>query len=317
MNFVIYFARSLAHKDTGHLFEDTTKWPIYRHFFQKLQASGFSVYLASFTDNFVKEDLFENPRIFNGESFEDFTGTVRADVLFDRSYSSHLPSTQLLPKTFNLPSFKQLCGDKITTHKLLGGFMPMNETLDGKSNLEQKLLTLSPDILYVIKPSRGIRGAGIFIDTPEKLLKGLPKTGYPYLLQEFINTQSGIPGITDSTHDLRFVSVNGSILLVALRTPAPGSLLANVAKGGSIKELPLSAVPNDILTTVQYIHSQIESHYPKGCYSMDFGYDADRKKVFLFELNDRIGFPRPGMPNAYRFAEELAESILRFSQTLS
>ena len=93
--------------------------------------------------------------------------------------------------------------------------------------------------------------------------------------------------------------------------------MANVAKGGSIKEIPLEKIPNDILDAVKKIHEHIEQLYPKSCYSMDFGYDANRRKVFLFELNDRIGFPRPSMPHATLFAEELAKSIVDVSQKKS
>lgn len=317
MNLVIYFAKTITTRDNTFLFKDNSKWPVYEKLFQSLAAHGISTYLASCTDHFLKEDIFCNPYFFNGKKFEPFEGTVKADILFDRSSSIHLPSVELIQKTFNAIPFKQLCGNKEKTYDLFHDFMPKTISVSTALELEEKLATLPEGPLFVIKPSFGIKGSGIKIDTSSNLLKEIPTEDYPYLLQEFVDTTKGVPAIASSVHDLRFVSANGKIILSALRVPAPGSLLANVAKGGSIKEIPLSNIPEDILETVKKIHSEVETLYPGSCYSMDFGYDATRKQTFLFELNDRIGFPGPSMPNAYHFAEELALSILDFSKKLS
>ncbi len=317
MNFIIYFARSIKGKDSRFLFEDTEKWPIYKAFFQKLQSFGFQVYLASFEDHFLEKDLFRNPLIFSGEEFISFSGDVSTDILFDRSYSSHTPSQELNTKTFNPVQFKRLCGNKEKTYQLLSKHMPNSWTHENSPSLQAALEELPERLLFVIKPALGIKGSGIYIDTAKNLLRNLPDKSYPYILQEFVDTTRGIPGVTSSVHDLRFVSCNGKIILAALRVPAPGSLLANVAKGGSIEEIPLKKIPENIVEVVSQIHERVEGLYPKSCYSMDFGYDVSRGKAFLFELNDRIGFPRPGMSNAYCFAEELALSILDFSKKLS
>jgi hypothetical protein len=317
MNFIFYYARPLVLSPEGMPFVESFKIPIYQRFFSTLQANGFTVYLASHEEHYSEDGFFQHPYIFNGDRFVESTLSVKAHVLFDRSFAGHLPPDELKTKTFNTLVFKQLCGNKNTTYSFLKDFMPLSQSCKTVAALQSELEISDPSTIFVIKPAHGIKGSGIFIDTPPHLLKHLPTTGYPYILQEFVDTRQGIPDITDSVHDLRFISTNGKIVLSALRTPAPGSLLANVAKGGSIREIPFSQISEGLLALVNIIHSQIESRYPGSCYSMDFGYDKGRAKWFLFELNDRIGFPRPDMPHANDFADQLAARVIDFAKEIS
>lgn len=310
MNLVIYYSKSFILDEDFSLFGGTEKLGTYLHLFQQLEANGFSTYIASLSD-YVGERNFVPSLKFSDGKFLPGKETVRADVLLDKSKGSHTPPEELIPITFNCLEFKKIASNKDRTALLFPEYVPSSEYAPNKEAL-QGLLALRPsEALLVIKPVNGIRGRGIFIDSSEKLLSSLPESGYPYLLQTFVDTSKGIPGITKTYHDIRFIVANGGIIMAALRTPPAGSLLANVALGGSIEEIDLSRIPENILVVATDIATRLEHLFPWQCYSIDFGIH-NQEKPYLFEINDRIGYPRDTMPSSKKFAEALCQSLLHF-----
>jgi glutathione synthase/RimK-type ligase-like ATP-grasp enzyme len=139
----------------------------------------------------------------------------------------------------------------------------------------------------VIKPLDLGGGKGIFIDIPEKL-KNIPKS-FPLLMQEFIDTSAGIPGITTGMHDLRVVLCNGEIIHSNIRTPGKGDKKANFSQGGSLKVIDPELLPEDLKYIVASIDFDL-SLYGERLYSLDFGLSADNEWK-LIELNARPGMP--------------------------
>lgn len=312
MNLVILFARTLKNNSTFIPHESNEKWGTYKHLFTVLQANGIEVFLGSVADNYVSEREFSRLLKFDGAQFTIFEEPVVADIVFDRSHSKYLPPAPLQDITFNVLEFKELCGNKTKTYERFGTHMPSSITVENESALRAYLETCSQNTPYVLKPAFGIKGSGIFIGKPSELATKAV-TRFPYLVQQFVDTSAGIPGIVSGVHDLRFVIANGSIILAALRQPPEGSLLSNVALGGSIREIPLREVPPAVLAVVQKIHTEIDPLFRNPCYSLDFG--LEKGTPYLFEINDRIGFPRDTMPSAKLFSEELAKSLIAFAQS--
>lgn len=306
MNIAFYYSQhSVPRFEPGTIFGTADKLPVYKNLLDNLRNQGVSVYFAC-SKNYCGEQYFTNTYLYDGTNFVLQTKKVKIDLLFDRSSARHIPPEEFLHKIYNSLAFKKLCNKKDTLF-LLGEYMSKSFSAQNPKELRALLEICDPKKKIVIKPGDGIRGQGIQIDTPNNILRNLPKLQYPYILQEFVDTSKGIEGISSSLHDLRIIAVNGKIIMAVLRTPPAGSLMANVALGGSIEEVPLAKIPTSIFKNIQKVFEKIESVHPGSFYSMDFG--VENGQPYLFELNDRIGFPRVSMPSADLMIEELVQKL--------
>jgi glutathione synthase/RimK-type ligase-like ATP-grasp enzyme len=151
-------------------------------------------------------------------------------------------------------------------------------------------------------------GQGIIIDYPENIAQADIQDDQEYILQEFVDTSGGIPGVIAGHHDLRVVIASGEIVLSHVRTPKEGSLLANVAQGGSIKEVAVKDIPESIITVVKKIQALIDKRFDYPLYSIDLGIQH-KETAFVFELNDQIGFPSEDMSAKKEFLDKILDSL--------
>ena len=131
------------------------------------------------------------------------------------------------------------------------------------------------------------------------------------ILQEFIDTKAGIPGVCDSYHDLRIAVMNGgAIALTHVRIPEPGSFIANYAQGATIRELSPADLPESVLALHRAVYETIAARFPDPMYTMDVGIGADGKPL-LFEINGATAFPWPEFVGKNFFIKNLAEHLER------
>lgn len=283
---------------------------VYHDFFKRGMARGFDMFIASGKENYTGPVIFKNAYRYNGDFFEPAAESLKVDAVFDRSGGMSFPTESISHKVLNNIYFKRLCNNKNETKKIIGKFMPKSVRIENKNELLEQLKSFPKTSLFVLKPAKGMCGKGIVIDYPEKIEQEILKDNHEYILQEFINTSAGIPGIIKGHHDLRIVIVNGKIILSHVRAPKNGSLLANVAQGGSIKEVPIKDIPKFIIDTVKKIQLLIDEKFDYPLYSIDLGIQ-DEKELFVFELNDQIGFPSEHMTAAGEFLEHTLDSLER------
>ncbi len=74
-----------------------------------------------------------------------------------------------------------------------------------------------------------------------------------------------------------------------VREPAPGKLLSNVAQGGSIRQIPLSQIPQAARALGFRVNAKMMD-IPDRVYCVDMGLH-DGKEWKLFELNAPPGMP--------------------------
>jgi glutathione synthase/RimK-type ligase-like ATP-grasp enzyme len=143
-----------------------------------------------------------------------------------------------------------------------------------------------PTEQVVCKPPVSYGGRDIFIG--RKTDAATSVFTYPVLLQEFVDTSAGIPGLTESHHDYRIILMNNEVLLTMIRTPPPGKIISNVMQGGTASIVPPDKRPDTPHRIAQEIDTAL-SQYGKRLYCIDciLGSDGEWK---LLELN-----PEPGM----------------------
>ncbi len=160
----------------------------------------------------------------------------------------------------------------------------------------------------VIKPVDGQEGKDVKISSEAELEKLKEEPQEPMIVQEFISTEEGIPGVTDKIHDLRVLIMNGEIVQVYVRTPREGKLISNVSKGGSLKEIEVEDLPADIVGIIGEVDKKLSIYQPR-IYSIDFGYSDNGPKIF--ELNSQPGLPYPKWVKYYKkWHQKLLETLL-------
>jgi glutathione synthase/RimK-type ligase-like ATP-grasp enzyme len=281
---------------------------------EALLAQGCECFIAGTRTHYLGRGMFSACRRYNAatHSWELCPATVEADVIFDRTPWLTQFDTIFEQRSVNPLALKVFGNDKFRMLTLFREYTKRFFLVESSADLTEVLKNFSPEDLVVAKPVNGIKGRGIFIEKAHSLPSLLPSLHEPYLLQEFIDTSKGIPNITSTHHDIRFAIANGKIILAALRTPQTGSLLANVAQGGSIEEIPLTALPQSLREQAERIKETLNTLFGPAYYSLDFG--VEQGTAYLFEVNDRIGFPRENMPHARLFAQELANALLAKAQ---
>jgi glutathione synthase/RimK-type ligase-like ATP-grasp enzyme len=303
---IMYFRKKKRGKDPFATFG--VKRSVYYYFFKLGSQLGFDMLIASGKDGHLENLQFKNLLRYRDGSFSKKSGEIQATAVLDRSGGLSFPPKAIGKRILNCLEFKKLCCDKNLTYAAIGKFMPQNFEISNKKELRKYLKKFNPTSLAVLKPARGMCGKDILIQKPDELSAAKLIPGKKYVLQEFIDTSDGISGITKGRHDLRIIIVEGRPVLAHVRTPKKGNLLANVAQGGKIKEIPLKKIPAQVLKTAKNIQKIIDKKYFYPLYSIDFGLDK-KGKPFVFELNDQIGFPREDMPGAKNFIEALVLSL--------
>lgn len=227
---------------------------------------------------------------------------IEVDLMYDKGHFVHDPHARLL----NDPEMDEICVNKWKTYEMFTEHCPFTAIIQSQKELHDALEAIQTE-LVVAKPLDGEEGHGVFIE-PASAITAKIQT-FPYLLQEFIDTSGGIPGIVEGTHDLRIICIGSEIVLCFVRTPPPGKLLANVAQGGRKIEIQIQDIPKEALL----LHSEVESvfsRFKRRVYSIDCGRSKDGTWKII-ELNSKPGATcrSEGKTNVH-FQESLADILL-------
>lgn len=303
---LVYFTKKEVAADPyAHIPE---RREIYWAIFREGRARGLDMYLG------VKPTIhhggmeFENVLFFTGERFELKEARVLFDAIYDRSPRKNFPSPDIDKKTLNSLAFKNLANNKDKTYELLQKFMPKTFAISSPEDFLEALSHFDKEEMAVFKPVDSFGGKGITITEAKNLSPALVAPNKKYILQKFVNTENGVPGITTLRHDLRVVIINGKPTMLQVRTPKPGGMLANMSQGGDAQEFPYKKTPISIQTIVNEVHSLIDKNFSFPMYSIDFGIDADGTP-YIFEINDQIGLKTITGENKKVFCKNLLDSL--------
>lgn len=202
-------------------------------------------------------------------------------------------------------------GDKAVSQQIVGSFMPPSLSLPATWSSDKRLSEVTEFVRQngraVVKPLRlnGARGLLFISETDVSTIDHIARDGEPYVLQQFIETNKGIPGFIEGRHDLRIFICRGKMIAGALRQPEAGGLVSNTAQGGTIQFFGLEELPKG---AVEYCKKVLDIlHLPVYSFvSLDFFFGNGR--WYLIEINDQ-----PGIPARYqnkRVATTLQRSLV-------
>lgn len=232
-------------------------------------------------------DILIAPSTFSGalriaDGWTRVEGPIAVDAIFNKSLSPFKPEDGWI---INHPVLDAAC-DKDDTAALFAAFCPRSTIVGSADALRPALETLRTDTI-VMKPTSSYGGDGVWIGPRSDM--PTPAT-FPVVIQEFIDTSGGIPGVCEGRHDLRLITLGGRLVDCYVRRPAKDGYLSNVAQGGSIKQVPLDAVPESAKQLATKIDAAF-SNFPDRIYSADMGLDSDGTWK-LIELNSPPGLPQ-------------------------
>jgi hypothetical protein len=186
----------------------------YKELSNEVELLGEDFYIVRHQSTYKGTGVFSKSWKYVGDSLNE-TGEVKVDVVYDKGEFKSDGNVKVL----NCDFINELCTDKWIMYQKYKEYCPRTWLVQSNEELQKALQSVSTDIA-VIKPVDGEEGIDVYIDSPKKLLA--QHYNFPVLIQEFIDTSSGVPNIVDGLHDFRIAILNGEIIYSYYRTPPQG-----------------------------------------------------------------------------------------------
>ncbi|HSE29299.1 MAG TPA: hypothetical protein VLA77_01810 [Candidatus Saccharimonadales bacterium] len=217
----------------------------------------------------------------DGDNFDfEERGEITVDMVWNKDH--FIDDGKVL--TVNTRELNEICWSKNKTYEVLSEFHPKTLNVQSAQELRDAIDSV-PSEMVAVKEIEGSSGDGVFV--------GLKRDAYntnlkfPLIVQEFIETSAGVPGITDKRHDVRVVLANGQPIAATLRTPPEGGFKSNLGYGGENRLLNISDLPDDLLQICSNIDKVLQRYGKFRLYSVDFGLTPNGWR--MFEANGMPG----------------------------
>ncbi len=291
----------------GYPFHKSQYYERYKRIAGEVVEKGIDVYFVR-GNSYLGEGVFKKGWYFDGDELLEKNESVQANLIFNRDDKNTIPEIQDCP-IINAPEFDSLCVDKAKTYEAFPDISPKTSVVNSYADAMNLVhnWNLEPDELIVLKKNFETEGRGIFVITLDRIEEDLYTDWQDILVQEFVDSSCGIPGLVKGMHDLRVTVVNGTPINSFLRVPKEGSYLANISQGGSGQSIDFEDVPKQVLEYVATI-SEAVSNYLPNIFAADFMNSPKGYK--LIELNSRPGVQHPDWSPTYRLFNDAIINML-------
>ncbi len=269
-------------------FQEKALCVAYTAFAELAQREGVKLYRSSTNWYDKKRARFHLAWHWNGKDWV-LTDSIVPDVIYDKSTMN--PATlpikrSLLPwfPMVNHPEFSEHAGSKLAVSRAFERFAKPYFVATSQTELKNSVGRVQGH-MAVVKPERGNSGEGVLILDKKALL--LETHRYPILVQEFVNSEAGIPGVMTGLHDLRLIFSNNDLVYSYYRTPKKGSYLANLAQGGMQTMVLKEQIPAAVWPIVKTIQDYY-ANFSEKIYAIDLMFDRNGTP-WIVELNTMPG----------------------------
>jgi glutathione synthase/RimK-type ligase-like ATP-grasp enzyme len=272
-------------------FETTRYRYSYEFFYNLCKKNGIQMLRASYQWYDYEKNVFKYAWVFEraGNKWKRVEN-IKPDLIYDKTKGRKevYYKKELIRKSYpfiNDLQFTEIVDDKFLTGLIFAPWSKKNYLVDNRKDFQKNIVKIKSS-KFVLKPLTESGGNGVYVlDKKEKL----PEINFSkrYLLQEFIDSSKGVPGVSKKMHDLRLVFINDKIIYSYIREPKKGSYLANIAQGGTLKIIQKEKLPHALKPIIDYTNDAFSSFYPR-VFSIDFMFD-ENKKPWIVELNSMPG----------------------------
>lgn len=275
---------------TKELFSDKQSKDSYEFFYSLCRKNDIEMFSASYDWYDYENNIFKYARTFNEIDGWKRVDTIKPDLIYDKTKSSveAYYKKELISKNYrfvNSLRFTRIMDDKLITSLIFHKWSKRSWIV----NNQEKLKNILPKIKsqkFVVKPISESGGKNVQILDKEEALEKII-FGDDYLVQEFIDSSSGVPGVSEEMHDLRLVFINDTLSYSYIREPEKGNYLANLAQGGSLSIVPKDKIPRSLDPIIRCANKVFETFNPR-IYCIDFMFD-ENKRPWIVEMNSMPG----------------------------
>lgn len=281
----------------------------YEYFYTLCKKNNIQMYRASYEWYDYKKHIFKHAWIYEGgEANWKKVHNIVPDLIYDKTKArleTYLKK-ELMSERYsfiNDLSFTRIVDDKFITSLIFPKWSKKSWVINSKKELELILPKLHSSKI-VIKPISESGGKDVQILKKSDALK-VASIDKEYLVQEFIDSSKGVPGVSKKMHDLRLVFVNDKIIYAYIREPKKGSFLANLAQGGSLIIVSKNKLPRSLNPIIKQANEIFATFNPR-IYSIDFMFD-EKSRPWIVELNSMPGlfFTPEEKPHMLKMYQEL------------
>ncbi len=235
---------------------------------------------------------------------------ITVDLIFNRDDKNTIPAIYDCP-IINHPELDQICVDKVKTAEMFPEMSPKTKAINSYQEFVETVAewNFNTEDKIVLKKNFLTEGRGVYILPLKNVTELLYEDWEDILVQDFIDSSSGVPGIVDGTHDIRVTTINGEPAYAYVRVPPSGSFIANVARGGTMTPLALDKLPANLLKLIKKINDKFVQYRPN-IFGADFFNSKDGFK--LIEMNSRPAVLDPAAsPEQKEYDDKIVGMIVR------
>ena len=201
----------------------------------------------------------------------------------------------------------RVCVDKRETVAMFPDLSPKTTEVKNRKQLEHAMKAWTAP-MAVAKPVDGAEAKGVVIGSPNEIIAS--EHEFPVIIQQYVDTSGGIPGIIDGVGDLRTILIDGEVALTYARRAKAGTLISNVSKGGAEIEVLPENRPADAMAIVRAVDERFKPLSKHRVFCVDLGRDADGK-WYIIELNSKPGLsPRDYGATYPRYQDMLIDVLV-------
>ncbi|MGB2786967.1 MAG: hypothetical protein WBB94_01125 [Candidatus Saccharimonadaceae bacterium] len=304
---VVIFCRNISPSLSP--FNSDYYWNAYMDLFELLQENGAEAFFATDNSTYLGDGIFDKAYTSEGKvPVEELVmiRNIKADVIYDKGGFNR--DDYVL--TLNPGFVHHITSNKQRTYEHFSKYQPLTIPCNSAQDILTAVMMI-PGEKIVMKYPEGNGGELVHIVDRDDVEPILPNLQYPQIVQEFVDSSIGIPGMVDGYHDLRIKIGGGDVWGGTLRTPKPGELRANVAQGGTERHLFPDEIPSEAIMIAKEI-DQYFADYPR-YYSIDLIHTEAGWK--LLELNSKPGLsPIDMQPQSKNITQHLARYLCELAK---
>lgn len=300
-------------KDSS-LFSNKAFQASYECLYSLAKQNGIQMYRASYQWYDYEKHIFEYAWTYEDEGGWKSARGIKPDLIYDKTKAGTETyyKKELIAKHYrfvNSLRFTQMLDDKLITSMIFHRWSKKSWIVNNPEKL-RKILPKIKSRKLVVKPISESGGKNVQIIQKNEAINKVTFSN-DYIIQEFIDSSSGVPGVSENMHDLRLIFVNNKISYAYIREPKEGNYLANLSQGGSLSVIPTDNIPYSLQPIIRCANRVFETFNPR-IYSIDFMFD-ENKRPWIVELNSMPGlyFTSEEKPYMLGLYQELIEVFLK------
>ncbi len=276
--------------NTENLFRNKQTKNSYEFFYSLCRKNDIEMFRASYDWYDYENNIFQHAWTFNDVDGWKRINNITPDLIYDKTKSGieAYYKKELISKSYRFVNnlrFTRIMDDKLITSLIFHKWSKRSWVVNNHKKLKDVLPKIKSQ-KFVVKPISESGGKNVqILDKKDDLKKII--FGNDYLVQEFIDSSSGVPGVSENMHDLRLVFINDKLSYSYIREPEEGNYLANLSQGGSLSIVAKDKIPQSLKPIIRCANKVFETFNPR-IYSIDFMFD-ENKRPWIVEMNSMPG----------------------------